>query len=220
MTVFEESHDIANIFIHASYVLSLTAYLIRDIFYLRIVAICSAIAAVLYAVYAREWSIGYWEAGIAIVNAVQVAVLLHERRNAVFNAEEKELHDTLFKHFSSVQFKQLLKQAVWVDAPKDEKLTEQGKPVARLTFIVNGLASVDIDGTILAYCKRFDFIGEMSFVSGEPATATVVTMAPTRYLMWTQDDLHELLRNDDAMRVAMQSVLTKNLVAKLINKPA
>ena len=214
----EESHLIADIFIHASYVLSLAAYLIRDILYLRIVAICAAIAAVFYAVLAHEWSIGYWEAGIVLVNAVQVAILLRERRNAVFNQEEQELHDNLFKHFSAVQFKALLKQSVWVDAPPGETLTEQGKPVVRLVLIVQGLASVDIDGTIVAYCKRNDFIGEMSFVSGDPATATVATMMPTRYLMWTQDSLHKLLENDDSMRVAMQTVLTKNLVSKLMNK--
>lgn len=214
----EQLHWWADIFIHASYILSSVAYLIRDILYLRLLAILAAIAAVLYAIFAHEYSIGYWEAAIFLINAVQVAILIRERRNAVFNEEEKELHESLFKHFSSVQFKSMLKQATWVDAPSGEMLTEQGNPVVRLVLVVSGLASVDVDGTIVAYCKRHDFIGEMSFVSGEPATATVKTMLPTRYLMWTQDDLHKLLEHDDAIRVAMQTVLTKNLVSKLMTK--
>jgi CRP-like cAMP-binding protein len=149
---------------------------------------------------------------------VQVTILIRERRNAVFNEEEKELYESLFNHFSSVQFKGMLRQATWVDAPVGEILTEQGKPLVRLVFIISGLASVDVDGTIVAYCKRHNFIGEISFVSGEPATATVRAMLPTRYLMWTQDDLHKLLKHDDSIRVAMQTVLTKNLVSKLITK--
>lgn len=216
--MFEDEHFIADICIHTSYVLSLAAYLVRDIFYLRLLAIAAAFAAVLYSIFAHEWSIGYWEAGIALVNTVQVLLLLRERRNAIFNAEEQELHESLFHHFSAVQFKALLKQGVWVDPPAGELLTEQGKPVARLTLITEGLASVTVDDTIVAYCKRHDFIGEMSFVSGDPATATVVTMIPTRYLMWTQDDLRKLLENDESMRVAIQTVLTKNLVFKLTKK--
>lgn len=216
--MFEDAHFIADICIHTSYVLSMAAYLVRDIFYLRLLAIAAAIAAILYSVFAQEWSIGYWETGIVIVNIVQVALLLRERRNAIFNTEEQELRESLFQHFSAVQLKALLKQAVWVDAPSGELLTEQGKPVARLTLIKNGLASVAIDDVIVAYCKHNDFIGEMSFVSGEAATATVATMLPTRYLMWTQDDLRKLLEHDEAMRVAMQTVLTKNLVIKLTKK--
>jgi hypothetical protein len=204
--------------INLSYILSSAAFLIREMLWLRIVAIVAAIVAAMYGILEQEWSIFYWEAGIFVINAVQVVILIRERRNAVFNEEEKELHESLFKHFSSVQFKGMLKQATWVDAQPGEMLTEQGKPVVRLVLVVSGLASVDVDGTIVAYCKRHDFIGEMSFVSGEPATATVKTMIPTRFLMWTQDDLHKLLEHDDAIRVAMQTVLTKNLVSKLMTK--
>lgn len=55
----------------------------------------------------------------------------------------------------------------------------------------------------------------MAFASGNPASATVITIAPTRYLMWRSSDLKHLLEKHPDIRTALQSVFNRNFIEKL-----
>ena len=59
------------------------------------------------------------------------------------------------------------------------------------------------------------FIGEMSFLSGEPAAATVTTVAACRVFAVPQERLRDLLRGHDEIRVVLQELFGHDLVQKL-----
>ena len=71
----------------------------------------------------------------------------------------------------------------------------------------------------LAELKDGSFIGEMSFITGGDATATVRAVEPTRYLSWSKDDLRKLLNRNPSMRFALQTVLSTDLTRKLMHRP-
>ena len=50
---------------------------------------------------------------------------------------------------------------------------EEGQATPQLVFIARGAASVEKGGTIVGVCGPGDFLGEMSFLTGKPASATV-----------------------------------------------
>jgi CRP-like cAMP-binding protein len=57
-------------------------------------------------------------------------------------------------------------------------------------------------------CKRGDFVGEMAFMSGGTATATVITSSPTRFLHAALQNMNEnlmdkLMEQRDRSRAAM-----------------
>jgi CRP-like cAMP-binding protein len=85
-------------------------------------------------------------------------------------------------------------------------------------LIYNGLVSVEAKGQLLAQLKDGSFIGEMSFITGGTATATVRAVEPTRYLSWSKEDLRQLLNRNPSMRFAMQSVLSSDLTKKLLRR--
>jgi len=97
-------------------------------------------------------------------------------------------------------------------------LAIEAKPLDDVMLIYNGLVSVESDGQTLAQLKDGSFIGEMSFITGGAATATVRAVEPTRYLSWSKAELSRLLNRNPSMRFAMQTVLSTDLTKKLMHR--
>ena len=206
---------IPEVILHLSYVLLVGASMVRNIMALRILAACSGYAAVAYDLKIDEpWMVA-WEAAFALINSAQVGILIYEKRKARLTPEEEALRLRLFGQLSVVEFHRMIRTGTLVTTTDGQTLTVQGEPVSRIVLITDGASSVDVDGRIVAYCRQGDFVGEMAFVSGNPATATVRTIAATRYLMWRFSDLKQLLSKHPEISTSLQSVFNRNLIEKL-----
>lgn len=204
-----------DVLLTASYVLLILASLSRKIVPLRSLAIGSGVLAAGYGLAISELSLWIWEGIFALTNAVQLTMLILEQRRARLTTEEESLRRSMFNQLTVVEFHRLLRTGTWVSIEERQVLTTQGMPVVRIVLVTDGAAEVDVDGQIVAYCRRGDFIGEMAFVSGNPASATVTSVGPMRYLMWRFDDLRLLLERQPEVRSALQSVFNRNLIDKL-----
>jgi NTE family protein len=81
-----------------------------------------------------------------------------------------------------------------------------------LFVIVDGLARVTgPDGDVVARLRRSDVIGEMSLVSGEPRSATVVAAVPTTVLELARDDFAGLIARHPEMLSNLNRILTRRL---------
>jgi CRP-like cAMP-binding protein len=58
-------------------------------------------------------------------------------------------------------------------------------------------------------------IGEISFIQGGAATATVVATKPCRYVAWSGEELRKLLRRNPSMDIAMKHVFNLDMMRKL-----
>jgi len=86
-----------------------------------------------------------------------------------------ELRDVpIFSELSKRDLKTVAKLMTEVFVDEGRVLTRQGTPGREFMVIMDGTASVEIDGTTVAHLKRGDFLGELSIVSGAPRAATVV----------------------------------------------
>ncbi|MFS8086095.1 MAG: Crp/Fnr family transcriptional regulator, partial [Acidobacteriota bacterium] len=164
------------------------------------------------------WSIIYWNMLFAVINIVQIAILIRERTGIHFTEEEKELHDTLFKNFAAFEFMKLMRVAKWMEAKQGEVLAVEEQPINAVMLIYNGLVSVEKDGQEVAKLRDGNFIGEVSFITGGGASATVRALQPTRYITWPKIAVTQLLNRNPAMRLAMQSVLSTDLSKKLMRR--
>jgi CRP-like cAMP-binding protein len=206
---------LADIILSISYILLIVGGLVRNVLSLRVLFSVAGGFAVWYGLAKDDLNLTLWEAGFTLVNAVQGAILWREKRGVRLSTEERELHQTRFSQMSLIDFHRFVRAGTWVSAPADTELTRQGQPVVRIVLLSEGAVSVTINGTIVAYCKRGDFVGEMAFVSGNPASATVVTIGASRYLMWNFDDLRLLIERHPDIKTALQGVFTQNLIEKI-----
>ena len=203
---------------HVASILTLIAYLLKDILWLRVVTIFACIAGIIFNYFVAAhplWPVINWNIVFIVINVVQIALIIRERRGVEFTEEEQELYQTLFKNFAPFEFMKLLRLGQWKDAKVGELLAVQGQKLDNVLLIYNGLAMVEANGQEVAQLKDGNLVGEMSFVSDGVASATVRVVQPTRYLAWPKPDLRHMLRRNPSMSYAMEKVFTADLVKKL-----
>jgi CRP-like cAMP-binding protein len=87
--------------------------------------------------------------------------------------------------------------------------------VQDVLLVCDGAAAVEIDGQPVRVTSGLEFLGEVSFLTHDVASATVRVAAPMRALAWSHDALRALLRESLAIRFALRSVMSGDLARKL-----
>jgi CRP-like cAMP-binding protein len=77
--------------------------------------------------------------------------------------------------------------------PEGERILRQGIRGSAFHVIVEGEASVVVDGEQRATLARGDFFGEVSILLGDPPVADVVALRPLRCLVLDGPSVHEFL---------------------------
>jgi NTE family protein len=104
----------------------------------------------------------------------------------------------------------------------DEVICRAGEPGNSLFVVHSGLANVLVSGPqgnrAIARLRRGDIIGEASLITGEPRSATVVTVFPTAVLELTSDALAQVLADHPELlinitRIAVDSALAHRLAS-------
>ncbi len=204
---------------HLASVLTLMAYLVKDMLWLRSLTILASIAGILFNYFVPAtplWAVIYWNVVFIIINVVQIMIIIRDRADVTFTEEERELYETLFKNFEPFEFMKLLRLGKWSEAGKGQALTIESEPLDSILLIYNGLVSVEKGGRQVGQMKDGGLIGEISYITGGPATATVRAQEPTRYLSWSKTDMRHLLNRNPSMRFAMETVFSKELSKKLV----
>ena len=206
---------------HLASILTMVAYLLKDILWLRLLTILSCFAGIAFNYFVPAtplWSVIYWNLLFATINIVQIAIIIRERTGISFTEEERELHDTLFKNFAPFEFMKLMRVGQWLQAKTGDILATEEKPIDSVMLIYNGSVSVESHGKEVARLKDGNFIGEVSFIAGGAATATVRALQPTRYIAWPKESISQLLSRNPSMRIAMQALLSTDLTKKLMRR--
>ncbi|MGI8917766.1 MAG: cyclic nucleotide-binding domain-containing protein [Pyrinomonadaceae bacterium] len=203
---------------HLASVLTLLAYLVKDILWLRALTILACIAGIIFNYFVAStplWAVINWNLIFIAINVVQIVLILRERRGVNFTEEERELYQTLFKNFAPFEFMKLLRVGEWKDAKKGQVLAVEKQRLDNILLIYNGLLAVEAAGQQIAQLTDGNLIGEMSFVKEGVASATVRVIRPTRYISWPKAELRHLLKRNPNMRYSMEQVFTGDLVRKL-----
>lgn len=206
---------------HLASVLTMVAYLLKDILWLRLLTILSCFAGMAFNYFVPAtplWTVIYWNVLFAIINIIQIAIIIKERSGVHFSEEEKELHETLFKNFAPFEFMKLMRVGKWLEAKPGEVLAVEQQSLEAVMLIYNGMARVEKDGKEVAQLKDGNFIGEVSFITEGTATATVRALIPTRYIAWPKTAIKALLNRNPSMRFAMQAMLSTDLSKKLMHR--
>lgn len=203
---------------HFANVLFGAAYLVRGILWLRLLSIVACILMAFFNFFAPEeplWVAIYWNIFFSGVNLVQVWLLMKERAAVLFNDEEAELHETIFRQLSPLEFMKVLRVGNWETVPAGTVIIDKGSEVTEIRLVYHGTAEVEIDSDNKIEIKDGAFLGEMAFVSGKPASGKVTTKTDIRLLSWPFTELRHLFRRNPEIRSAFQSVISSDLASKL-----
>ena len=203
---------------HTSFILTALSFYVRDMIFLRSLAIVSCIVGIIYNFFNFEpplWLVIFWLSVFICINGYRIIGIILERRSISFNEEEMELHETVFQNFTSLEFMKLMRISEWRSVESGHQFAEQGKVIDGLNLLFNGEVIIKRDDKELGHGRDGSMIGEMSFIQGGAATATVLSTRACRYVHWPKENLKSLLNRNPSMDIAMKHVFSLDLTRKL-----
>jgi len=208
--------DPANIAGHISYMLLIGSMLMRRMLYLRIMAISAGSFSAAYYLSIGDPISLFWEVLFTTVNLAQLVILYVENKRGSFTREEQAFIDEVLTGVERAQARRLLKLGAWTEVSEDMVLIREDTVPSHLYYVVKGHARVERKGRTIGGVGPKDFLGEMSYLSGGNATATVTTSEHMRYLAFDREQLRQHLARNPDVRSALESSFNRNLVDKLV----
>ena len=212
--------NIATLAGHLAFGLIAFSFLVKDILYLRVLSILASLFSVLYNFYIPVepmWLAINWNIIFVLVNIYHISVIIYEKRPVKMSSKEKELHETMFRGLTPVEFLKITKIAQWKKYKTPLPIITQGKPVKDLILIYNGLVDILVNDNKVAELKDGQFVGEMSFLTEKPATATCKVTHTTECLVWPQKDFKDLLKRNPSLYFTIQSLLSEQVSNNLVS---
>ena len=213
--------NIATLAGHLAFGLIAFSFLVKDIFWLRIVSIAASLFSVLYNYIIPVepmWLAINWNFVFIVVNLYHIAVILYEKREVKMDDKNEELYNTLFSEMTPVEYLKISRAAEWITLKPGQRLITQGMPVPDLYLIYNGTVDVAVDGGWVAELKDGQFVGEMSFLTEKVATASCIVKYETQCLVWKQKEFKNLLKRNPSLYFTIQSVLSAQVSDALVTK--
>lgn len=99
-----------------------------------------------------------------------------------------------------------------VDYPWQFPITQKGDPGNRLLILLSGRAeAIDEHGVVLAEMHKGEVFGEMSLLSGDRVTMTIMAATPCLVAVMNQKDFHHILNRFPALQVFFYKLLVKRI---------
>lgn len=210
------------VLIHVGFSLSALAFLVRDILWLRLLAITSYTLFVVFQLSRAEgpiWQVVGWYAVFITINLGHAAYLIYERRLQHLSPEEESLRRLAFAAMDPVAVKRLLRRGSWVELPPGEHLTYEGRPPRDLLLIARGEVVVQVSDALIARLGPGRFVGEIAFLTASHASATTTVAGDPgtrlRGITWDQARLRQRLERDEALRTTLYAAIGADLCGKV-----
>ena len=159
-----------------------------------------------------------WEAILssALIGSSNFPVIyrIFRERSTVGMTEEMLQLYQHFPNFNPGQFRRMMKEADIIDASEDTILLGEGEQPTHLFLTMTGGFRLEKD-TQTAELGPGNFLGEISFLLGGGATATVVATPGSRYVAWELTALRAMMAKEPVMENAISVLLNKDIARKL-----
>ncbi|MEO8669410.1 MAG: cyclic nucleotide-binding domain-containing protein [Bauldia sp.] len=202
---------------HLSYILLIVSMLMSQLWLLRVLAISSGLVGVFYfAAILGDPVAGFWELLLILANLFQLLLTAWRDRVSRFTADEMVLRASVVPGLPPSDVRRLLKACAYRELPPGAILTEEGKAVTALTFLVSGAVDIRVGGATVAHCGPGQFVGEMGVANNEPATATALAATPLRCFAFEAVAFRRLLSRDRVIGQELDMAFRLGLREKLV----
>jgi CRP/FNR family transcriptional regulator, cyclic AMP receptor protein len=105
----------------------------------------------------------------------------------------------LFAQCSRKELEFLASRTDEVDVKAGQTLIKQGSPSDSFYVLLEGEATVDVDGKERPSLRVGDFFGEISMLDRGPATATVVTTMQVKAMVMSHAQFRDAIKGSDSL---------------------
>ena len=152
----------------------------------------------------------------AIASAVYLMVMIQRSRQGTMMADERELFEQVMRIEDPDQQRRMRDLLSWQTIPAGSVLMRQGDAAPPLVYVASGSALIEHNGDEVGMCGPGDFVGEMSIVSGQRASATVTATDELHCARFDRDALAQVVRDIPDLGKAIDGALNRSLAAKVL----
>ena len=206
-----------DILIHSANVLYLVSYVMRNILWLRVFTVIGASCLMAYLYFRPDPLITAvcWNVVFVLLNLYWIVRLILERRPVRLSEDERRLCALVFRTITPREMINLLKLGTWERAQPGQHLSQRGAPLDRLMLIYSGAAAVEVASLRVGELHPGQFVGSLSFITEETASADVIALEPTRYVAWPKARLKTYLAKNPELHAAIEVMLGSDLAHRL-----
>ncbi|MEM6382025.1 MAG: cyclic nucleotide-binding domain-containing protein [Pseudomonadota bacterium] len=213
-------HELLVILFNLGNLLAVIAFAVRGPIMLRALAVVgTGLQAVFYAYIDNDpiWFGLFWKTLMALVAAAFMLLLIRERMGRQFAAEVRPFVNAL-DILTPGQMQKLIKVGEVRRASAEQRILVQGEMPSELYYMLAGEAFVVKDGRQIELSAEA-FLGEIAFISENPATADVVMRPGAVYLAWSVSRLRQLLEKEPQIDIAVRGLMNHDLARKIARQP-
>jgi CRP-like cAMP-binding protein len=126
----------------------------------------------------------------------------------------------LFAHCGPRDLEFVASRTDEVDVGAGHQLLRQGQPGDTFFVLLEGQASVDVDGQLRRTLGPGDFFGEISMLDRGPATATVITTTPARLMVMSHAQFRDAIKGNDELLGHVMTAMGERLRADSLARQA
>jgi len=123
----------------------------------------------------------------------------------------------LFSSLGRKELEFLASRTDEVDLKANYTLIKQGSPADTFYVLLEGEATVNVDGKPRPSLHAGDFFGEISMLDRGPATATVVTTTPARAMVMSHAQFRDAIKSSDPLLSNVIATMAERLRRDLLD---
>lgn len=205
------------VFGNVAYVCLAISYFLTNIFWLRVMAVVSMFLEMVYFKFSGgDLTTGLiWNTVFVLINLYQLYWLTRDRLSLQIPEADAPMLRSALAELDDSQIARLLKAAHWKSCDPGEILTHQNKPVDELFFLCSGRAHVMVNDAVVAHLDQGAFVGEIAYLTGNHATATVMVQENARVLAFSRSRLAKVVAADSHINGLIYQLLGRDLAMKM-----
>lgn len=203
----------SDIHLAAVYALYVAAPLARDELRLRVSLAVVSVGFIVWGIWIANGVTILFNVVFLAMSLFTIRRLLNERKPVSLEPDQRRVYDAFFTGLPPVRFTQLWDLGE-TDLMHDELIVE-GEPVHEVLVLLEGAVDAPSLGLTLGG-KGPVFLGEMSLVTGQPASTTLIAQDTVRVHRWKQDELRRLVDDKPELSHALMGGIARDLVGKVL----
>jgi len=157
----------------------------------------------------------WWNIPVVAIHSWQLFRLISERREVDLDDEAEAVRALVYPDLDRVSFHALWKSSYERDLVPGEVFIHQGDPVDLLYLVMAGDVEANISGEKVVRLGRLRFLGEISSLTGQTASATVSALTNVRVRVWSKTAHAALCTENAELERAHLRAIGQDLTRKL-----
>ena len=164
-----------------------------------------------------------FNAAVLLINVSWISISIYglgrvylANRRVRFSDEEQAFVDAKLPGLKKHQARQILNKGLWVSGDAGDTLITQGVQNKNLVYLAAGEAEIDLNGQHITTVGSGSYLGEMTFETGDVATATAKLSGPPCYLCLNAEALRKLCKQDPEIAKAIEASFAHDMRSKIV----